>query len=91
MKECRTRLEQETSVTFNESEDHAVVWTASPVTLRKFAKLGLQPVRVDSPTAKAFHVPRNWIAIRAPKKMNMTPEKRQALADRMRNISQKRI
>jgi hypothetical protein len=42
---AKTRAEQETTIRWDEEEKGVHVWTASPVTLRKLARLGIRETR----------------------------------------------
>ncbi len=59
------RLERETTITFNEVEDTALVWTASEPMYRKLKKLGFYPVE-DRDRSATFRVPRKCVSIRKP-------------------------
>jgi len=56
-----TRAEQETVFRWDEEEKLVYVWSASPVTWRKLARLGIRPVRETSregqPTGKFYRLP----------------------------------
>ena len=54
----QTRAEQETTIRWNEDDKVVHVWSASPVTWRKMARLGLPPVRgsvIDGHEAGRFY------------------------------------
>lgn len=76
----RTRYEQETSITFNNEEAEAILWTCQPVMLRKFAKLGIKPMRDDG-EGKAFKIPKKWVKISVRKPQNLTDEQRRNKAE----------
>lgn len=80
----RTKYEQETSITWNLEEPHALLWTCQPAMLRKLSKLGAEMYRNDG-EGKAFKIPKNWIGVRKPKIMNLTEEQRKALSDRIKS------
>lgn len=61
----RKRIEQETTITFNAEEREAIIWTAWPPLLRKFAKWGLQPYRKE-PESAFFKVDKKYVTIRNP-------------------------
>lgn len=56
-----TRAEQETVIRWDEEEKVVHIWSASPVTWRKVARLGLKPVkettRGGEPSGKLYRVP----------------------------------
>lgn len=81
----RTRYEQETSITFNNEQAEAILWTCQPVMLRKFAKLGIKWMRDDG-EGKAFKIPKNWVKISVRKPKNLSDEQRKALSDRMKAL-----
>ena len=43
-------------------------------------------VAVNRDGSMMFHVPKSWIKIRPPRKVNMSDERKAELAERMRNI-----
>lgn len=68
----RIKLEKETSITFNEKEAHAVVWTASDITENKLIKLGLKGESWGG--GVRWNIPKSWIKIRKPR--DLTEEQR---------------
>ena len=46
----------------NSKEHEAILWTCQPTMLRKFAKWGIEPMRVDG-EGKAYKIPKKWIRI----------------------------
>ena len=73
------RLERETTITFNEVEDTALVWTASEPMYRKLKKLGFYPVE-DRDRSATFQVPKKSVSIRKP--IVLSEEQREALRER---------
>lgn len=59
----RSRIEQETTVCFNQAEDDALIWTCSPAHQRKFARMGYKCVGVNG-EGKMFTVPKKAISFR---------------------------
>jgi len=59
------RLERETTITFNEVEDTASIWTASEPMYRKLKKLGFYPVE-DRDRSASFKIPKKCVSIRRP-------------------------
>jgi hypothetical protein len=57
----QTRSEQETVIRWDEEEKVVHVWSASPVTWRKMARLGIQPTKETTtrgePSGKFYTVP----------------------------------
>lgn len=62
----RTRYEQETTITWNELEDHALLWSCQPAMLRKMAKLKAEIYRNDEQW-NVFKIPKSWVTVRKPK------------------------
>jgi len=60
------RQERETTITFNEVEDPASIWTASEPMYRKLKKLGFYPVE-DRDRSATFEIPKKFISVRKPK------------------------
>ena len=56
-----TRAEQETVIRWNEEDKLVHIWSASPVTWRKLARLGIRPSRettmAGQPSGKFYTVP----------------------------------
>lgn len=82
-----TLLEQETNINYNREEEHAIIYTASPVDKRKIEKLiGEYPdqIKVTRNTSDdiTVEVPKEWIKIKPTKKMS--EEQRQKCAERAR-------
>jgi hypothetical protein len=61
MPKATTRAEQETVLRWEEDEKLVHVWSASPVTWRKLARLGIEPHRetrrADEVTGRFYRVP----------------------------------
>lgn len=88
----RSRLERETVISFNDVEDEATVWSASPKTLHKLEKMGFIMTH-GTKDAKYFKVPKKSISFRSPKgkkKMSMTPEQKLAASLRMKDARNKK-
>ncbi len=82
------RLERETTITFNEVEDFALVWTASEVTYRKLRKMGYSSTQ-DRDRSANFTIPkkrvvltRDTVRIRTAKQIEASRRN----AERLRNI-----
>lgn len=66
----RPRIERETTVCYNEEEDNALIWSASPVFQRKMERLGVEHCKSASrPEAgveesRCYRVPKGWVKIR---------------------------
>ncbi len=76
MKAKGIRLERETTITFNEVEDTASIWTASEPMYRKLKKLGFYPVE-DRDRLATFEIPKKCISVRKPKILS---EKQRAMS-----------
>lgn len=82
----RSRIEQETSVTFNQEEDEAIIWTASPAHLRRFARMGY-PVHRNDGEGRSFKVPKTAITFRKlGQKRVISEEQRKVLSERMKSL-----
>ena len=60
------RQERETTITFNEVEGTASIWTASEPMYRKLKKLGFYPVE-DRDRSATFKIPKKCVSVRKPK------------------------
>ena len=65
MKGKGPRSERETTITFNEADSSAHVWTASEPVYRRLKKQGYEPVE-DSERSALFKVPKKRVNIRKP-------------------------
>ncbi len=83
MKGKGPRYERQTSITFNEEEETAQIWTASKPVYSKLKKLGHEPVE-DRERSASFKVPKKCVSIRKPvassEKQLKALEKARALA-----------
>lgn len=85
--------EHETTIVFNEGEDTATVWSASPQFHRQMQRLGVEPSRVAPRThgfSAWYAVPKTWVKVGPPRTLSFTPEQRAALAARLRALRQSR-
>lgn len=73
------KIEQETSIVFNATEDSALVWSASPVFLKRMEKLGVEPYQVgrrgEHGESRAYRVPKKWVKVHPPRQpRQLSPE-----------------
>ncbi len=66
MKAKGPRQERETTITYNEVEDTASIWTASEPMYRKLKKLGFYPVE-DRDRSATFKIPKKCVSVKKPK------------------------
>jgi len=66
MKGTGKREERETTITINEKDPTADIWTASELWYRKLKKLGHEPVE-DRERSACFKVPKKCVNIRKPR------------------------
>ena len=95
MKTVRTE-EQETTINLEAMLEVAEVYTCEPHMIRKLEKLAKEhpdEVTLEHPDEYGIiaHVPKEYVSVRAPKKMNYTEEQRQALAERARAIRARQL
>lgn len=76
--------EKETIILFNEADKTATVETFQSKIIRRMEKEGVIPVRETPEGAKRYIVPKTWIKVTPPKKMNLSEEQKQAIADRFK-------
>ena len=88
-------LERETTIVFNEAEDHASLWSASPLFQRKMERLGIAPTRIAERERGQiscwYEVPRSWIKVKLPIRRQLTEEQRNKMADTARRTFSKRL
>jgi hypothetical protein len=74
MKGHGPREERETIIRFNESDDTAVIWTASDVIYRRIRRRGYQPFE-DCDRHAEFHIARADIKLPRPKRVRVLSDK----------------
>ena len=91
-----SNYDRESIINFNEAETTASVYTHKPPLIRKLKKLAEERPEECS-LAKVTHnnlaydftVPKSWIKITPPKRMQLTQEQRQELSARMQKLHSK--
>ena len=85
-----SRIERETIVTYNQQEEEAGVYTLDPSLIRRLMQLSEErpaECRVERRShdgrAVDFCVPKSWIRIVPPRRVNLTEEQRQQAVERM--------
>lgn len=63
----RSRIEQETTITFNAAEPDALIWSAYSKTITKLRKMGFDPYRKDSGWSY-FRIPKQLVSFRSNEK-----------------------
>lgn len=83
------KLEQETTIVYNEAEPDAMLWSASASFQRRMAKLGIMPYKTAPRERGAqsawYRVPRQWIKVKPPIAKQLTEEQRQKMRDTARS------
>lgn len=89
----RSRLEQETIINFNEEEKEASVYTFNRALQRKLSRLAeehpdeCRRAKTWQPGESVeYIVPKKWIKVSPPKKVNYTDEQKAALAERLASV-----
>lgn len=88
----RTAEEKETIISYNQAEDTASVFTFEPRKIRELRKCAedlpeeCKIVREGPEEAIEFEVPKKWIKVKPPKKLDLTEEQREVLRERMKRI-----
>lgn len=89
----RSRLEQETIINFNEEEKVASVYTFNRALQRKLARLAeehpdecIRAKTWQPGESVEYIVPKKWIKVSPPKKVNYTDEQKAALAERLASV-----
>ena len=64
------QYERETTITFNDGEDEAAIWSAQPKFQRKMGKLGVSVLKSSSGdrgrVSHWYRVPKSWIKVKPP-------------------------
>lgn len=79
------RIERETTITFNEEEEHALVWSASPGFQARMKRHGVEPYQVGKRTDVDSHwyrVPKTWVKVSPPRHRELTEAQREELRER---------
>ncbi|KRQ85847.1 hypothetical protein ABG79_02361 [Caloramator mitchellensis] len=87
-----TLEERETIVLFNEKDKEAEIFTYNRALITKLKKLvkerpgEVQLKRDNGEGGFTFIVPKDWLGVRPPKKMNFSEETRRALSERAKRL-----
>jgi hypothetical protein len=91
------RIERETIITFNEEEDEAMIWSASPTFQRKIERRGFTHYRASTRDgdggveSRYYRVPKRFVSVRPLRRMpELTEEQRQVRSDAARERFRKR-
>jgi uncharacterized membrane protein len=84
-----TKYESETTIVFNDEEQHAAIYTCNAAWKRKLAKLAkdnadMRKIREDSESV-AYHVPKKWVKLRTPR--ILSEEQKEKLRERGKQIT----
>jgi hypothetical protein len=83
----RTRREKETSITFNEADTHAIIWSASSMTERKLASMGLKGEPYGG--GMRWEIPKSWIRLRKPMVLSEEQKTRRGNILKAHSLSQR--
>ena len=79
----RIAQERETTITFNDEESDALIWSASTTFQRRMAKLNIEPFRVTEDSSY-YKVPKKYVKVSRPRKMQqLSNEQRKAIGRRL--------
>ncbi len=85
------RIERETTITYNEEGDDALLWSASPLFHRKMTRLGIAHFKAGKRDGlpvdelRFYRLPKTMVKILLPRKVKeLTVEQRAALAEQAR-------
>ena len=87
-------FERETVIVFNETGDPAEVFTYNPAIIRRLDGLHEEGEQVELVRAeiingirlREYRVPKSWVSVRRPRKLNLTEEQKQERAVRLRGL-----
>ena len=85
----RAKIERETVIIFNEEEDTARVWSASPKMINKLQKLGFKGESRGTVESKFFELPKKSVSLRKVRtsKNIMSKEALAKCKERMKKIN----
>ena len=88
--------EQETTINLEAILGVAEVYSCEPTMMRKLEKLAKEhpdEVTLEHPDGYGIiaHVPKGYVSVRAPKKMNYTDEQRRVLAERAKALRARQL
>ena len=95
-----TKPEMETVITFNEYDENAIVFTYNKRLISRLNKLiedgetSVKMNRINSEyddKSMTYEVPKKWIKVNPPRKVNLTEEQRAARSERMRKARERSI
>ena len=85
------QYERETTIVYNEAEDEAQIWSASPSFQRRMEKMGVTPTRTaerERGNVSAWYtVPRKWVVVRKPRTVHLSEERK----EQMRQVAKRRF
>ena len=83
-------FEKETTILYNEADKECLIYTHQKKLISRLDKLCKQGlckekhfINFEGAVAKEYIVPKNWVSIRPPKKINFTEEQRKRAAERL--------
>jgi hypothetical protein len=82
----RTKIERETTITYNEYDDNAMVWSASPSVIKRLQKMGFQGDARGAKEGRWFEVPKALVLIRKKNKerKKLSPEAKAKMEERLK-------
>lgn len=95
-----TNAERETIITYDETPDAADVFTYNVALIHRLDELYesgnpdiklIRAERFGGAENRTYKVPKSWIAVRPPRKVVMTEERKRELTEQLRRINSKAV
>lgn len=86
----RTGEEKETIINYNQAESEASVWTFDPKVIRTLRKMAeerpdeCKVVKEGPEESVEFSVPKKWVKVKPPKKMELSEERKAQMAEHLK-------
>lgn len=91
----RTALERETIINYNNEEDAAHIYTWNKTLIKKLSALLSErqdiTCKYSDEECATFIVPKTWVKVSPPRKVNLSEEQKAEAAERMRKARESKL
>jgi hypothetical protein len=84
MNSLERALEKETTITFNDDDLDAIIWSASPTFWNRMARRGFVPTQ-QTRHSRSYRIPKKLLAIRKPRLLTQEEHARRTKSGRFRS------